>query len=142
MATLSKKAKLRDGFSPKETIQSPSGRLEDQITGQDLLDNPEKYINIYPSYYANAQELKHEVNTRYKRGVSVGRNCRLNESQAENGVTYAFIAPVSNTATRQSDKAKAMDIQKRILARAAKAKAEAEKAAQNKPKTRSRATKK
>ena len=140
MSVLSKKAKLRAGFSAKETIQSPSGRLSDQITGQDLLDNPEKYINIYPSYYENAQELLHEVNTRYRRGASVGRNARLVEAQANNGVTYGFIAPVSNTAARQSDKAKAMDIQKRILARAAKA--QAEKAAQNKPKTRSRATKK
>lgn len=132
MSVLSKKAKLRAGFSAKETIQSPSGRLSDQITGQDLLDNPEKYINIYPSYYENAEELLHEVNTRYRRGASVGRNARLVEAQANNGVTYAVIAPVA-AKSRQSDRQKALDTQKRIMERFAKNK---EAAAAKKPATR------
>lgn len=63
---------------PFESIQHPLGILDRQITGQDLIDNPEKYLKLYGSLFKNRTLLEHEANTRFKKtGKNVGSKNRL-----------------------------------------------------------------
>lgn len=80
------RAILKKGVEPK--IQHPTGILDKQINADDLVANPEKYVNVYPGFYENLGAISHEVNTRSRVSKSLGKKTRVLRSKANNGVVY------------------------------------------------------
>ena len=88
MATVTKaQIKLKDG----QSIQHVTGVYSKEISIKDLKKHPEKYANIYPTFYKNTKALLHEVNTRLKKVNAIGDKNILKQQKASNGVVYSIL---------------------------------------------------
>ena len=97
-----------------DTIQHPLGVLDRQISGQDLINEPEKYVKLYPTFYKNKEQIQHESNTRFNKGnKSVGSKNRLLVKKASNGIEFAMI---TSTGKKNDNKTKDLQMFEMIVA--------------------------
>jgi hypothetical protein len=97
-----------------DTIQHPLGILDRQISGQDLINEPDKYVKLYPTFYKNKEQIQHESNTRFNKGhKSVGSENRLLVKKANNGIEFALI---TSTGKKKDNKTKDLQMFEMIVA--------------------------
>lgn len=97
-----------------DTIQHPLGVLDRQISGQDLINEPDKYVKLYPTFYKNKEQIQHESNTRFNKGLkSVGSQNRLLVKKANNGIEFAVI---TSTGKKKDNKTSDLKMFEKIVA--------------------------
>ena len=97
-----------------DTIQHPLGVLDRQISGQDLINEPDKYVKLYPTFYKNKEQIQHESNTRFNKGhKSVGSENRLLVKKANNGIEFALI---TSTGKKKDNKTSDLKMFEKIVA--------------------------
>lgn len=74
-----------------DTINHPTGVLEKQITGEDLIKNPEVHIRMHRSHYRNAAQLEHELNTQGVVRKTMGKKEVFRRAKGVNGNTMNIL---------------------------------------------------
>lgn len=103
-----------------ETIQHHTGTLEKQISYQDLVKNWKTYVYTHPTFYKNAEELKHSLSVNSgKVENAIGKKVRLQVApirDSQGKATGETIILAVGNGQKGSDKKRAMDGLQKILA--------------------------
>lgn len=84
--------KVETKLRSNEVVNTPSGAMADQITSQDLIKNPEKYIHLYKDLYVDGDKIAGQLAVRVGEASSrVGKNSILRKSKGPEGVTYNIV---------------------------------------------------
>ncbi len=93
MSNLKTKAVLKGN---RRSIQSPTGMLEDQITTDELLKNPEKHFRLHGSHLKNREAIGHEINTKGNVVNRIGKKTVIRQTKTKEGIVYMVLSKKKN----------------------------------------------